>query len=149
MQPRSSVTKYLKLEYLRYPVLIDAVIQSMASGFVGTARSTLSLVSKRRVEDWNNGVVGEVRLVSFQSRWPDFSFLLSQLLVRCNGVGRSPVRGVVGACLPDRLVPLSISLLSFRAIQWSCVRTIMQGRVSLAGDLVSRDGECLASSCST
>ncbi|KAF5368391.1 hypothetical protein D9758_002236 [Tetrapyrgos nigripes] len=39
-----------------HPVLIDAVIQSGALGFVGTARSTMSVLAIRRVEDWNGGV---------------------------------------------------------------------------------------------
>ncbi|OSD03265.1 hypothetical protein PYCCODRAFT_1434681 [Trametes coccinea BRFM310] len=38
-----------------YPVLIDAAIQSAALGFVGTDRSTYSVVSRRRVETWNDG----------------------------------------------------------------------------------------------
>ncbi|KAH7105754.1 hypothetical protein BKA62DRAFT_687863 [Auriculariales sp. MPI-PUGE-AT-0066] len=39
-----------------YPVFIDAAIQSMAKGFIGTAGSTMSMVAARRVEDWNNGI---------------------------------------------------------------------------------------------
>ncbi|CAA7266953.1 unnamed protein product [Cyclocybe aegerita] len=38
-----------------YPVLVDSVAQSLASGFVGTGDSTYSLMSARRVEDWNAG----------------------------------------------------------------------------------------------
>ncbi|KAF7307044.1 hypothetical protein MIND_00497500 [Mycena indigotica] len=38
-----------------YPVLIDAVIQSRGVGFVGTDRSTMSIIAARRVEDWSNG----------------------------------------------------------------------------------------------
>ncbi|KAH8825520.1 hypothetical protein DL96DRAFT_1499772 [Flagelloscypha sp. PMI_526] len=38
-----------------YPVLIDAVIQSLASGFVGTTGSTMSLIAARRVENWQQG----------------------------------------------------------------------------------------------
>ncbi|KLO06788.1 hypothetical protein SCHPADRAFT_1002133 [Schizopora paradoxa] len=38
-----------------YPVLVDAVIQSMGTGFVGTEGSTMSLVAARRVEDWQWG----------------------------------------------------------------------------------------------
>ena len=38
-----------------HPALLDVVIQSMASGFVGTTGSTFSLLSLRRVEAWNNG----------------------------------------------------------------------------------------------
>lgn len=43
-----------------YPALIDAVVQSMGIGFVGTARSTMSLVAARRVEDWNGGISRQV-----------------------------------------------------------------------------------------
>jgi len=45
-----------------YPPLIDVVIQSMAVGFVGTEDSTFSLVSQRRVEDWNGGLVLNVNV---------------------------------------------------------------------------------------
>ncbi|KAJ7110064.1 hypothetical protein C8R44DRAFT_842487 [Mycena epipterygia] len=38
-----------------YPVLIDAVIQSRGVGFVGTDRSTMSVVAARRVESWQMG----------------------------------------------------------------------------------------------
>ncbi|KAF7339343.1 hypothetical protein MSAN_02148100 [Mycena sanguinolenta] len=38
-----------------YPVFIDAVIQSQGAGFVGTDRSTMSIVAARRVESWQNG----------------------------------------------------------------------------------------------
>jgi len=44
-----------------YPVLIDAVIQSMGRGFVGTDRSTMSMVAQRRVEDWQDGPTREVK----------------------------------------------------------------------------------------
>ena len=40
-----------------YPLIIDAVIQSQALGFVGTDRSTFSIVARRRVLQWNDGVV--------------------------------------------------------------------------------------------
>jgi hypothetical protein len=39
-----------------YPVFLDAVIQSRGVGFLGTARSTMSLLAKRRVEDWQGGI---------------------------------------------------------------------------------------------
>ncbi|KAH8825674.1 hypothetical protein DL96DRAFT_1530298 [Flagelloscypha sp. PMI_526] len=45
-----------------YPVLIDAVIQSLADGFVGTQGSTMSLIAARRVHDWHQGVT---RMVKF------------------------------------------------------------------------------------
>ena len=45
----------------RYPVLIDVVIQSSAAGFVGTDRSTMSLLAARRVQDWGGGAVRTVK----------------------------------------------------------------------------------------
>ena len=45
----------------RYPLLIDAVIQSSGVGLIGTAESTMSLLAGRRVQDWNNGVYEEVK----------------------------------------------------------------------------------------
>jgi hypothetical protein len=39
-----------------YPVFLDAAIQSSGTGFLGTMKSTMSLLAKRRVEDWQNGV---------------------------------------------------------------------------------------------
>ncbi|KAG7446668.1 uncharacterized protein BT62DRAFT_932112 [Guyanagaster necrorhizus] len=44
-----------------YGPIIDIVIHSLAVGFVGTDGSTLSLVSGKRVEDWNNGVTRTVK----------------------------------------------------------------------------------------
>ncbi|KAK0462618.1 uncharacterized protein EV420DRAFT_1199247 [Desarmillaria tabescens] len=44
-----------------YGPIIDIVIHSLAVGFVGTDGSTLSLVSGKRVEDWNNGVTRMVK----------------------------------------------------------------------------------------
>ncbi|KII94081.1 hypothetical protein PLICRDRAFT_36319 [Plicaturopsis crispa FD-325 SS-3] len=44
-----------------YPVLIDAVIQSMAHGFVGTDRSTMSMLARRRVEAWQEGATRTVK----------------------------------------------------------------------------------------
>ncbi|KAI0668727.1 hypothetical protein C8Q78DRAFT_1071184 [Trametes maxima] len=44
-----------------YPVILDAVVQSMAIGFVGTDRSTFSHMARRRVTDWNNGAVRLVK----------------------------------------------------------------------------------------
>ncbi|KAG5649844.1 hypothetical protein H0H81_001801 [Sphagnurus paluster] len=38
-----------------YPVLIDAAIQSLGFGFVGTDRSTMSMLARRRVESWTGG----------------------------------------------------------------------------------------------
>ncbi|KAG6910509.1 hypothetical protein DXG01_009928 [Tephrocybe rancida] len=38
-----------------YPVLIDAAIQSLGAGFVGTDRSTMSMLARRRVESWADG----------------------------------------------------------------------------------------------
>lgn len=39
-----------------YVPMVDAVAQSLAVGFVGTDRSTMSMVARWRVEDWNNGI---------------------------------------------------------------------------------------------
>ncbi|TFK36992.1 hypothetical protein BDQ12DRAFT_686205 [Crucibulum laeve] len=44
-----------------YPVLIDAVIQSSGAGFVGTDRSTMSTLARRRVQSWRDGVVRTVK----------------------------------------------------------------------------------------
>ncbi|KAF6766677.1 hypothetical protein DFP72DRAFT_1162239 [Ephemerocybe angulata] len=44
-----------------YPVLIDAGIQSGGVGFVGTDRSTMSIMARRRVESWHNGVVRMIK----------------------------------------------------------------------------------------
>ncbi|KAI0347794.1 hypothetical protein BDW22DRAFT_1349857 [Trametopsis cervina] len=38
-----------------HPVILDAAIQSLGQGFVGTDRSTFSVLSRRRVLDWQNG----------------------------------------------------------------------------------------------
>jgi hypothetical protein len=45
----------------RYPLLIDAVIQSNGVGFVGTDLSTVSVVARRRVESWHDGIVRTVK----------------------------------------------------------------------------------------
>ncbi|OBZ78852.1 hypothetical protein A0H81_00084 [Grifola frondosa] len=39
-----------------YMVVLDAVVQSLGVGFVGTDRSTFSIMARRRVIDWNGGV---------------------------------------------------------------------------------------------
>ncbi|KAG8745303.1 hypothetical protein FRC10_008320 [Ceratobasidium sp. 414] len=39
-----------------YPVILDAVFQSMGAGFVGTQHSTMSSLAQRRVETWNGGL---------------------------------------------------------------------------------------------
>jgi len=39
-----------------YITLVDVVAQSLSIGFVGTAQSTVSSISRRRVDDWNHGV---------------------------------------------------------------------------------------------
>ncbi|KDQ63267.1 hypothetical protein JAAARDRAFT_29286 [Jaapia argillacea MUCL 33604] len=48
---------------LWYPVLIDAVIQSSGLGFVGTDKSTMTLIAQRRVEDWHGGIASVVRWI--------------------------------------------------------------------------------------
>ncbi|KAG6837668.1 hypothetical protein H0H93_004944 [Arthromyces matolae] len=40
-----------------YPIFIDAAIQSLGAGFVGTDRSTMSMLARRRVESWSDGAV--------------------------------------------------------------------------------------------
>ena len=45
----------------RYPVLVDAYVQSAGMGFIGTDRSTFSIVAKRRVKDWHGGAVRTVK----------------------------------------------------------------------------------------
>ena len=44
-----------------HPVLLDAAMLSGATGFVGTAGSTYSAVSGRRVESWQDGAVRMLR----------------------------------------------------------------------------------------
>ncbi|KZT41003.1 hypothetical protein SISSUDRAFT_982518 [Sistotremastrum suecicum HHB10207 ss-3] len=44
-----------------YLPVIDVVAQSLAIGFVGTDHSTMSLVSSKRVREWNGGVTRVVR----------------------------------------------------------------------------------------
>ncbi|KAF8610173.1 hypothetical protein BDV93DRAFT_517351 [Ceratobasidium sp. AG-I] len=44
-----------------YPVVLDAVFQSLGVGFVGTDHSTMTLLSQRRVGDWNGGLSEKVR----------------------------------------------------------------------------------------
>jgi hypothetical protein len=54
------VLKFGSSMFVRYPLLIDAVIQSNGQGFVGTDRSTMSLMARRRVESWHDGVTRTV-----------------------------------------------------------------------------------------
>jgi hypothetical protein len=51
----------LFLWWYRFPVFIDAVVQSGSLGFVGNYGSTMSLIAKRRVESWRDGVVRMVK----------------------------------------------------------------------------------------
>ncbi|KAI0690908.1 hypothetical protein BC835DRAFT_157933 [Cytidiella melzeri] len=44
-----------------YPIILDAIIQSNSIGFVGTDRSTFSMLSKRRVVEWHGGVAQMVK----------------------------------------------------------------------------------------
>ncbi|EIN08127.1 hypothetical protein PUNSTDRAFT_102890 [Punctularia strigosozonata HHB-11173 SS5] len=43
-----------------YPLIVDVYIMSSGIGFVGTARSTMSLLAKRRTEEWRNGITRTV-----------------------------------------------------------------------------------------
>ena len=45
----------------RYPVLIDAGIQASGTGFVGTDRSTMSTLARRRVLSWQDGVARTIQ----------------------------------------------------------------------------------------
>jgi len=58
-RPDHSRTKELYGDW--HPILIDAVIQSRSLGFVGTARSTVSVLSNKRVESWQDGAVRTVQ----------------------------------------------------------------------------------------
>jgi hypothetical protein len=49
------------LQNFRYPVLIDAVIQSSGIGMIGMAQSTMSLLAGLRVRDWHSGVYISVK----------------------------------------------------------------------------------------
>ena len=49
------------LAAVRYPVIIDAVVQSKGMGFVGNDLSTFSMLARRRVEDWQRGVTRTVK----------------------------------------------------------------------------------------
>ncbi|KZT55635.1 hypothetical protein CALCODRAFT_518640 [Calocera cornea HHB12733] len=44
-----------------YPSVLDAVFLSLGKGFVGTEGSTMSLLARRRVEDWGGGVATWLR----------------------------------------------------------------------------------------
>jgi len=50
-------SKTVELYGAWYPLLIDAVIQSGGEGFVGTDRSTMSILARRRVQSWRDGAV--------------------------------------------------------------------------------------------
>jgi hypothetical protein len=45
----------------RYPLLIDAVIQSSGIGLIGMHGSTMSVLAGRRVQDWHQGVYIDVK----------------------------------------------------------------------------------------
>ncbi|KIK70678.1 hypothetical protein GYMLUDRAFT_32719 [Collybiopsis luxurians FD-317 M1] len=57
--PDHSRTKELFGDW--YPVLIDAAIQSAGAGFVGTDRSTMSIMAMRRVQSWQGGATRLVK----------------------------------------------------------------------------------------
>jgi hypothetical protein len=44
-----------------FPLLLDATVQSRGLGFVGTDRSTMSMIARRRVETWQGGVSRTVK----------------------------------------------------------------------------------------
>lgn len=41
--------------------MIDAVIQAGGAGFVGTDRSTMTIMARRRVQSWRDGAVRIVK----------------------------------------------------------------------------------------
>ncbi|CED83248.1 hypothetical protein [Phaffia rhodozyma] len=45
---------------LWYPTLIDSIALSLGTGFVGTSGSTMSILARRRVEEWNGGIGRQV-----------------------------------------------------------------------------------------
>jgi hypothetical protein len=45
----------IAISLIRFPSVIDACILAMGSAFVGTDRSTYSLIAQRRVADWSGG----------------------------------------------------------------------------------------------
>lgn len=47
----------ISLVLCRHPLIIDSIVQSKGLGFVGTDRSTFSVLSRRRVLDWHDGAV--------------------------------------------------------------------------------------------
>ena len=47
-----------------YLPIIDVAVQSYALGLVGTEESTFSLVSQKRVVDWNDGIIRSVNVAS-------------------------------------------------------------------------------------
>ncbi|KAG8977750.1 hypothetical protein FRB90_008719, partial [Tulasnella sp. 427] len=40
---------------MRWPAIVDSIVQSRGAGFVGTSRSTMSIIAAWRVIDWNDG----------------------------------------------------------------------------------------------
>jgi hypothetical protein len=52
---------YTTARFCRYPLLVDAVIQSSGIGMVGTTSSTMSVLAGRRVESWYDGVWKQVK----------------------------------------------------------------------------------------
>jgi hypothetical protein len=60
VEPRYLLFSLQSTSY-RYPILIDAAIQSGGLGFVGTDMSTVSLIARKRVVAWNGGSVRTVR----------------------------------------------------------------------------------------
>jgi hypothetical protein len=53
--PFHPFSSYLLVTLCRYPAVFDATMLSLASAFVGTDRSTYSLLAKKRVQTWRNG----------------------------------------------------------------------------------------------
>lgn len=91
--------------FLRYPTLVDSVILSLGTGFVGTSGSTssfsypsfelhlykssrslsltVSILARRRVEDWNGGIGKQVNRLLFRTATRFFVDRLLDRNVRC------------------------------------------------------------------
>ena len=57
----SFLVTHFNKQMFRYPVFIDAVLQSSGIGLIGTHGSTMSVLAGRRVHDWYNGVYKDVQ----------------------------------------------------------------------------------------
>lgn len=67
----SLARRLLTPDMRRFPTILDQAVQALAPGFVGTDRSTFSLVSRLRVQAWHE--VHATRIVNWgdpeANRW--------------------------------------------------------------------------------